>query len=295
MSYILDALKQSQQQRELGEVPTLTAEPFAESRSPGRFNPVLFATLLLALLSVVIALYALFSDRYTDADNSDTGEKIISLAPVTKAPKPTSPDAPAQMPDDKVTAREENIQIKQPEKKVIATKVTPVAKAEEAPQKSIEAVSDKALTASTDLVRDEASVFRAEMLAIKRRLEETPSKMGEMKQPTEVKKQLAIPVPEKSADNNTPDTAGLSDRSQKEVRIDQPGTENSLPQGVYARLPKRKVTVHVYSDNPSARFVILNSRRMEEGERTSMGIIVEEILQKGVILSFEGHRFYKAL
>lgn len=294
MSYILEALKQSQQQRELGEVPTLTAEPFVENRSPSRFNPVLFATLLLALLSVIIALYALFSDRYPGVDNRDGDEKIISLAPVVKAPRHTSPAVPTVLPDDKVVVRQEGIQINRPEKKVTAKKIPPAAEVEEIPQKSVEAVSEKALIAGTDLVRDEASAFRAEMLAIKRRLEETHSEMSEVKKPTGAEKPSITPVPEKSADN-TENAAAPSDASGQGVQESHPGTENSLPQGVYTRLPKRKITVHVYSADPSARFVILNSRRMEEGGRTSQGIIVEEILQDGVILSFEEYRFYKAL
>lgn len=297
MSYILEALKQSQQQRELGEIPTLTAEPFVENRPSGRLNPVLLATLLLALLSVVIALYALFSDRYPDVDNRDTDEGIISSAPVVKAPKRTSPPLPTEITDDKAVVRQESTQIKQPEKKVIAEKITLAVKtvtAQKITEKPIEAVSKKAPPAGTDIVQDEASAFRAEMLAIKRRLEETHSEMGIVEEPAETGKLSTKPAPEKSADN-TPNTAVPSDPSGEKVKIGLPGTEHSLPQGIYARLPKRKVTIHVYSTDPSERFVILNSRRMEEGGRTSQGITVDEILQEGVIFSFEGHRFYKAL
>ncbi len=57
MSYILEALKKSQQERDLGRVPTLATQPFFENR-PAVANHWGLATTALASLAVAIALFA---------------------------------------------------------------------------------------------------------------------------------------------------------------------------------------------------------------------------------------------
>ncbi len=61
MSYILEALKKSQQERELGQVPTLDASGiFTDDKEPIPPNYWALLAVALAALAVVIALYAAF-------------------------------------------------------------------------------------------------------------------------------------------------------------------------------------------------------------------------------------------
>jgi general secretion pathway protein B len=53
------------------------------------------------------------------------------------------------------------------------------------------------------------------------------------------------------------------------------------------------MTVHIYDEDPAKRFVLINARKYREGERTREDIGVEEILPDGVVLSLEGHRFFR--
>ncbi len=57
-------------------------------------------------------------------------------------------------------------------------------------------------------------------------------------------------------------------------------------------LPALKLSMHVYSADPAARFVILNDSRMTEGEKTPDDVTLEKIVPDGVILEFQGHRFF---
>lgn len=57
-------------------------------------------------------------------------------------------------------------------------------------------------------------------------------------------------------------------------------------------LPQLKLSMHVYSADPAARFVILNDSRMTEGEKTPDEVTLEQIVPDGVILEFQGHRFF---
>ena len=66
---------------------------------------------------------------------------------------------------------------------------------------------------------------------------------------------------------------------------------HNLPESIRTQLPALELNVHVFSDNPSKRFVYINSIRYSEGARIGDGIILEEIISNGVILSYRGTFF----
>jgi general secretion pathway protein B len=56
-------------------------------------------------------------------------------------------------------------------------------------------------------------------------------------------------------------------------------------------LPEMHVDLHVYAANPQERFVFVNKRKYREGETLQEGPLVEEITRDGVVLSQHGRRF----
>ncbi len=56
-------------------------------------------------------------------------------------------------------------------------------------------------------------------------------------------------------------------------------------------LPELKLELHVYSNRPQERFVFINGAKYREGETTQEGAAVEEISPEGVIMSARGNRF----
>jgi hypothetical protein len=66
-----------------------------------------------------------------------------------------------------------------------------------------------------------------------------------------------------------------------------------LPLEVEGRLPAFFVTAHIYDPVPDKRFVVINSLKYTQGETTREKLKVEEILPDGVVLGFEGNRFYR--
>jgi general secretion pathway protein B len=74
-------------------------------------------------------------------------------------------------------------------------------------------------------------------------------------------------------DNNLPVWPQVSDQLFREINSDL------------------RLDVHVYSDQPHERFVLLNMRKYHEGERLQEGPVVDAITPGGVTLSFRGQRF----
>lgn len=58
-----------------------------------------------------------------------------------------------------------------------------------------------------------------------------------------------------------------------------------------ANIPELRLDLHVYSPQPDQRFVFLNMMKLHEGESTPKGVRIERITQDGVILSYRGKEF----
>jgi general secretion pathway protein B len=64
-----------------------------------------------------------------------------------------------------------------------------------------------------------------------------------------------------------------------------------LPVDVQRSLPELTFSVHIYAKDPASRRVKIGERMMSEGQRITPQVRLEEIIPKGVILSYQEHRF----
>lgn len=65
----------------------------------------------------------------------------------------------------------------------------------------------------------------------------------------------------------------------------------SLPSDMRAHLPRLHVDIHAWSEDAEARFVLINLRRYQEGDRLQEGPLVRRILPDGVVLDSNGTLF----
>lgn len=84
------------------------------------------------------------------------------------------------------------------------------------------------------------------------------------------------------------------DPSQGDGNRAQPNTSN-LPTAdefaARAGLPEMRLELHVYSTNPQQRFVFINGHKYKQGDSTQEGATVDEVTPDGVILNARGNRF----
>jgi len=64
-----------------------------------------------------------------------------------------------------------------------------------------------------------------------------------------------------------------------------------LPQEIRNNINLPRLDVHVYSEDPRKRFIMVDLQKFREGERLPSGLVVEEILPDGMVLSYQGERF----
>jgi general secretion pathway protein B len=67
-----------------------------------------------------------------------------------------------------------------------------------------------------------------------------------------------------------------------------PGADELTARGT---LPALHLDLHVYATQPQQRFIFVNSRKYREGETLAEGPVVEQITNDGAVLSFRGSRF----
>ncbi len=56
-------------------------------------------------------------------------------------------------------------------------------------------------------------------------------------------------------------------------------------------IPDLKIDVHVYSETPANRFVLINLKRYQEDDHIAKGLLIEAITEEGLILSFNQEKF----
>jgi general secretion pathway protein B len=70
---------------------------------------------------------------------------------------------------------------------------------------------------------------------------------------------------------------------------DLPTMQDMIATGV--NLPQLQLSLHVYDEVAGNRYVLLNSKRLREGDTLADGTRVERITPRGVVLDAHGHRF----
>jgi general secretion pathway protein B len=266
MSYILEALKKSQQERELGHVPTLETPSFLSEEGGGRPGVWVFAAVVLAGLAVIIALYSAFRSTAPTPEPTETAaETPQSAAPVQDAAASSPPDLQVAVEPDshidrsspgpspsRLPAIEETGDSQYPvvmEAPAVPPPSPPVQAMEPAP------TPPPVRTQSTEVPQD----LVADIEAFKRE------------------------VREEQSTNTRPE--------KKEAKIAP--RDLRLPKHVRERLPEFVMSAHIYDKERGKRFVLINGLKTREGEESREEITVEEILPDGAILRYDGNRFFQ--
>jgi len=99
------------------------------------------------------------------------------------------------------------------------------------------------------------------------------------------------PLPELPAE----DPRSPSGSKTPAVAARRPATPPDPPLTPNYVAPELSMDVHVYSDKPGQRFVLINARRYREGEQLKEGPVVEAITREGALLRYGEQRFMLTL
>jgi len=88
----------------------------------------------------------------------------------------------------------------------------------------------------------------------------------------------------------------LPDMPEKNIQYSPADSDipslKDLPVSVQQSLPPINIEGHIYDDNPAERMVIINGKIRREKQSIGTMLMLEEITPNGVILSYQGHVFH---
>lgn len=270
MSLILEALKKSEAERRLGQLPGLldSAQPLRPRRSRRGGRLAVIAALLL------IAAGAAFwgGQQFADAERQSADAASGVQATTEGAPAPAAAEARA----------------------------TPAqTRAEDAPSE-MEADADRS---TADPVTPAPRVDNT--------MSRLPQDPGFASVERESLPQLAVPLPapaprpEAPAHAPSPPVSAAAAPVAAPSAVPPPAADRADPPATQAlppllatlgherrgQLPPLKVSMHVYTEDPSTRVVIIDGRRLREGDPIDGALRLREILREGSVLELDGEAY----
>ena len=256
MSYILDALKKSEEERHQGQVPSLggSSTLIHSSANKSAVWPWVIAVLL--LLNMMFISYWLMSTDKSDNQNIEVTdiapEKIVKEIPTSASVALERYEEPAAV------SRPNNLRV-DPIVHVEVTKKRPEYTLPEP-----ELITPSMATIEPRVQQQEQSILEEPMLI-------TP-KSGAR----------SYKGPSYSETN-------------EEVTIDEPDYSSvkhvsDFPSSFQRRIPDLSFNSHIYTNTPDSRRVMINNIYLREGQVFS-GLTVVQITEEGVVLSLGGEAF----
>lgn len=266
MSYILDALRKAEKERQRGTVPTLSSIQHIPPKQKNRSLWPYIIVIVLLITSGVLFFWL-----------SPWKSKEITIVAKTKTTFEDTQKTQTVASSTEFSDSQSHIIIKSGNHK---EKVSPEVKASEEdtlidlnpidispnPLKTVQQKQTPPFN-NTDQ-KEKTSIFDTGKSS-----EPLPSAVQKPKEPTT------------SDDSSIP-------ASTNTVLTNRIYTLQTLPASVKETLPPIHISVFVYSDDPNSRIVNINGQSVREGQDLVDGLTVEEIVPDGVILNYETYRFH---
>ena len=263
MSILLDALKKSEEQRQLGATPTISS-PTPEGPGPA-LSEMEWLPLAMMALSVVLMTWIGWQ-QYREPDWGILPDTVreparIATQPETSEPTGARPGAPAEAVED-------------------------------APRTLVEAPPEPRTTITVDMPAEDDRQDQLDRLnrSFSDYRAETQAPAGEAGTPPPAEADQPMILPELPADAR-PEVAASGDPEPAEPDEPQPISFWELPQGVRDSMPELQITVLVYAEDPEDRFLLVSGRRATEGEELEGGVTLEEIRREGAVFTYRKYRF----
>lgn len=261
MSYILDALKKSEKERQRGTAPDLLTvqEPVLREKKTRRVWPyIIFAVLI---FSIGLSAFRLIPWQ---SRNEKAGTSTVALQ--KSGPKP----AESLQPEVSQT---------------IATQAD--IKKREVPL-LINTTLEKSLKTPLALTKKEEKPV-VQKAIVQSKIQEQPA-VKKAAQPQTSQQALKPEITASAPSTVSPDVKPVqNDPAPVPGKVYQSG---DLPASVQQNLPAVTMSIFMYSEDPASRMVRINGQTLREGQYISEGLKVEEIRPDGVILNYKNYRLH---
>ncbi|SFG72500.1 general secretion pathway protein B [Duganella sp. CF458] len=257
MSYILEALKKAQAERQIGSAPTIHAPTLASAPAGqgarSKRTPVIVA---MALMAAAIAGLATMLVRQQPPANPPPATVAPTVAPqaaaapvaVVAAPEPAAgaDSAPLAAPTAAPTAE-------------------PAAAGQPPARKTVQQPPPAATTPPPSRAADTPPAQRSAGL------QASAGRGGDQAQAAPVAPPAPVPTP-----------APIEEQVQ---------SLRELPEPIQRAIPQITLGGYMYSKNPADRLLLIDKVLRREGEEVAPGLILDKLQPKQAVFSFRGYRY----
>ncbi|MEE9395704.1 MAG: general secretion pathway protein GspB [Methylococcales bacterium] len=267
MSYILDALKKAENDRNTQQTSSLGI-PIPAPINPTKPVPwIVISSLLIVILGLIVYI---FLPNKKENEINYPATPVEKSKPIETGSSSTSkiPQRPAQL------TRQIESSIAELMNKQTLTR--PTTKKTEA-------------TKNNERKRSAPENIPAPTVAKTRPKAKQPEKTQNSKNQEQRNTNKTSPVNGQkiTSANVQKQTQSVSDKKE----IDKIPWLSTLSSNFKRNLPALNVNVFVYDENPKARFVVVNMRKFRPGQKISDDILLEDITPHSMILKFDGKTF----
>lgn len=258
MSYILDALKRAEQERQYGQLPNATTAPMADQgRDSARWPWIVIAVLLLACAAATASYW--FASRGAPSLHSTqaTADTTKSPATVTSLPPAVRPIAPVftQAPQLSATALPTRVKATTTHPVILAAPATPK------PSPTFTKVAQSQEPAPSPAPKPEPS-----------------------REKSSIENQAIEPAAAKPATNV------VAENPEENDSYSLPWL-NEMPNDYRQAVPNIEIQFHRHTDSRSSNFVMIDGQRYRDGDILKSGPTLERIVEEGLVLYWRSKRF----
>ena len=284
MSYILDALRKADAERERAAAPGLHTQPVA-ARSPpsGSGGPSAARSLspLWWLAAVPIAGAAWWWFGTSVSPSPAPVARVAAGAPATSVPPGSQPNAAAA----------------EPQRQPGAVAPAPQAQAPQPTPWQPQPQPSAATPMLPPLVPLSAATVPAARVNLPARnpAASAASARPRPPRPISLPKELTADAPvstgsTRPARSKPMPTAPAGAEVGKPLEARLP-TRDELPEALRRELPQLTAGGAMYSENPANRLLVVNGQVLREGDSVAAGLVLEQIRLKSAVLNFRGQRY----
>ncbi len=311
MSYILEALKKAQAERQIGSTPTIHAPTLATAPAgqgaSGRRTPVIVAMALMAAAIAGLATMLVRQQPATSQQPAASAPLAVSQSPAVSPPPAASlPTVAAQPPASAApvaAAPAAGPAAANSNATPVATASGPGRDANNAPAAPAVAVSGATPAAPAAAITAAPAPARpGEAPPAQRAIGQQTSSQraadAHVAAPSAARAAAAPQLPAQKQAGNGGRGADVTQAGPVAAPPQAPApveeqvqSLRELPEPIQRAIPQITLGGYMYSKNPSDRLLLIDKVLRREGEEVAPGLILDKLQPKQAIFSFRGYRY----
>lgn len=325
MSYILEALKKAQAERQIGSTPTIHAPTLASApagqRARSNRTPVIVAMALMA--AAIAGLATMLVRQQTAVNTPAAASSTVAVAPVAAAPVAPAPVAAAPVAATTATFAAPGAPDRAPAGAdsagvpVAATGAAPAvgapASAAAMPAAAAPVAGDGNSPARQSTAQRVAAPSPSGLATAPTRTDGAPvaqrgasspqasSQRSDDARAAQPAAAHAAEAPQLATTRQAGTAARGAETTQAPAAAAQPAalapveeqvqSLRELPEPIQRAIPQITLGGYMYSKNPADRLLLIDKVLRKEGEEVAPGLILDKLQPKQAIFSFRGYRY----